>query len=210
MEYCFPLRMVSYGYQIKEVMLQKPETMLEAGIGNGIVTYLLRCANINVTTLDVDNQVKPNVLGSILELPFRANTFHGALCCQVLEHIPFDMFARALRELYRVTSIFVVLSLPDASRHYRVDVRLPKVRFRISKDVQWLPREHSFDGEHYWEIGKRGYLLPMILDQMQEAGFNCARHYRMWEWPYQRIFVLEKTIKADTRGTGDHLSTGIF
>jgi hypothetical protein len=70
---------------------------------------------------------------------------------------------------------------------------MPKVRFRIIKDVQWRPREHSFDREHYWEIGKRGFLLPTILAHIREAGFTCLRHYRIWEWPYHRFFVLEKT-----------------
>lgn len=111
----------------------------------------------------MDKQTKTDVVGSILELPFESNTFHGALCCQVLEHLPFDKFAQALRELWRVTSTFAVVSLPDASRRYHVDVSVPKFHFRITRDVQWKPHDHSFDGEHFWEIGKRGYLLPGIL-----------------------------------------------
>jgi ubiquinone/menaquinone biosynthesis C-methylase UbiE len=130
-EYCTPYRMASYGYQIKEVISQKPRTVLETGIGNGVVTYLLRRAGIDVTTLDRDKQVKPDVVGSILELPFESNTFHGALCCQVLEHLPFDKFAQALRELCRVTRKFAVISLPDASRHYRLDIKVPKVYERL-------------------------------------------------------------------------------
>jgi ubiquinone/menaquinone biosynthesis C-methylase UbiE len=193
-DYCSPSRMASYGYQIKEVISQNPKTVLEIGIGNGICTYLLRRANINVTTLDLDNQVKPDVVGSVLELPFESNAFHGVLCCQVLEHLPFDKFAQALRELWRVTSDFTVLSLPDVSRHYYIDVALPKVGFSISRDVQWRPHDHIFDGEHHWEIGKRGYLLPKVLASMREAGFTPMRHYRIWELPYFRFFVLAKTL----------------
>jgi len=199
-EYCSPIRMASYGYQIKEVMSQKPQTLLEIGIGNGVVTYILRRAKIDVTTLDMDNQLMPDVLGSVLELPFKSNSFHGALCCQVLEHLPFNKFAQALRELWRVTFAFAVVSLPDASRHYRIDVNIPKVHLRITKDVQWNTGEHSFDGKHYWEIGKRGFLLPRILAHIREAGFTCLRHYRIWEWPYHRFFVLEKTFASSPPG----------
>ena len=192
-EYCSPKRMASYGYQINEVMSQKPQTLLEIGIGNGVVTYILRRAKIDVTTLDMEKQVKPDVIGSVLALPFKTNYFHGVLCCQVLEHLPLDKLAQALRELWRVTFAFAVVSLPDATRNYRIGVSIPKVRLTITKDVQWKIREQSFDGEHYWEIDKRGFLLPRILPHIREAGFTCLRHYRIWEWPYHRFFVLEKT-----------------
>jgi len=191
-EYCSPIRMASYGYQIKEVLSKKPQSLLEVGSGNGIVTYVLRRAKIDVITLDVDNRVKPDVLGTVLELPFKTNSFHGVLCCQVLEHLPFNNFALALRELCRVTFAFAVVSLPDASRHYHIDITVPKAHFRLIKDIQWKPHEHSFDGEHYWEIGKRAFLLSTILSHIREAGFKCLRHYRIWEWPYHRFFVLEK------------------
>jgi len=193
-DYCDPARMASYSYQIKEVMSQKPRTVLEIGIGNGVVTYLLRRANILVTTLDVDNQVAPDVVGTVLELPFEANTFDGVLCCEVLEHLPFNNFTQALRELWRVTRTFAVVSLPDAGRHWHIDIKVPKVCFRIKTDVRWKPRDPIYDGEHYWEIGKRGYLLPNILNHMREVGFMRVRHYRIWENPYHRFFVLAKTI----------------
>jgi ubiquinone/menaquinone biosynthesis C-methylase UbiE len=190
--YCTPLRMASYGYQIGEVISEQPHDLLEVGIGNGVVTYILRQAGIKVTTLDVERELKPDVVASVLELPFDDNAFDGALCCQVLEHLPFESFVRALSELRRVTRLFAVVSLPDVTRHYRIEVRLPKLRFKLGKDVLWMVPRHQYDGQHHWEIGKRGYPLSLVSARMGEAGFRCVRQYRAWEWPYHHFFVLRK------------------
>jgi hypothetical protein len=52
---------------------------------------------------------------------------------------------------------------------------------------------HSFDGEHYWEIGKAGYPLKRIISDIERQGMEIIKTYRVFESPYHRFFVLRET-----------------
>jgi len=51
---------------------------------------------------------------------------------------------------------------------------------------------HNFDGEHYWEIGKAGYPLSKIINEIQKVGFKVEKTYRIFENPYHKFFILKK------------------
>jgi len=44
--------------------------------------------------------------------------------------------------------------------------------------------------QHHWEIGKAGYPLRKMMIEMQNAGFEINKTYRVFEMPYHRFFVL--------------------
>ncbi|MDR2260270.1 MAG: hypothetical protein LBE06_04915, partial [Azoarcus sp.] len=65
-------------------------------------------------------------------------------------------------------------------------------------DIPFIrPKPHTFDGEHYWEINKRGYSLKTVMNAIkksgEDAGFTLEKHYRVFENPYHHFFVLKKT-----------------
>ena len=43
---------------------------------------------------------------------------------------------------------------------------------------------HNLDGEHYWEIGKAGYSLNRIINDIQKAGFKIEKTYKVFEHPH--------------------------
>ena len=51
------------------------------------------------------------------------------------------------------------------------------------------PRKHRFDGEHHWEIGKRGFPLRRISKALEEAGLSVGEIHRDYDDPYHRFFV---------------------
>lgn len=51
---------------------------------------------------------------------------------------------------------------------------------------------HKFGGEHYWEIGKTGYPLDRIINNIKKKGFNIERTYRIFEHSYHWFFILKK------------------
>jgi ubiquinone/menaquinone biosynthesis C-methylase UbiE len=186
-------RFCSYWHQINETLKLNPSTILEIGIGNSFVSSYLRNFGLQVATIDFDKSLKPALNGSVLNLPFIKSCFDVSLCCEVLEHLPFSAFSQALQELNRVSKR-LILSLPDAS--YYIGFKLQST-IRSSSRILSLPklvnRTHTFDGQHYWEIGKRGYSLSKIQDCIKTAGFNQEREFRIFGNPYNRIFIL-KTI----------------
>ena len=187
-------RIISYWYQAKEIIDLKPEKVLEIGIGNGFVSQYLKNRKINVVTLDIDERLKPDIPGSILNIPFVDGSFDTIASYEVLEHLPYDNVKKALSEIYRVSQKHVILSLPDCTLAYRFCLSIPRIGM-INKLIplpRFRARQHVFDGEHYWEIGKAGYPLNEILNDIQKTGFNVERTYRLFENPYHRYFILKK------------------
>lgn len=186
-------RFISYWHQINEIISLEPSRILEIGKGNGFVSSYLKSKNFKVTTFDFDNRLNPDVVGNVMDMPFESNSFDVIACCQVLEHLPFEYFTKAIEEIYRVSAHYSVISLPDAGTLLHIDLKVPKFG-RLSKLIE-LPlnfKKHMFDGEHYWEIRKKGFSLKMINNILNETKFKIVKNYRIYENPYHRIFVLEK------------------
>jgi len=186
-------RFISYWYQINEIIKLDPKRVLEIGIGNGFVSKYLKERRVNVLTLDVDKKLNPDMVGSVLNMPFD-ESFDVVACYEVLEHLPYENFYKGLSEMFRVSKSYAILSLPDVSRVYRVYVQIPKVG--VFKRLISLPRLknliHKFNGEHYWEIGKAGYPLKRIVDAIQKQHLQLEKTYRVYEMPHHRLFILQK------------------
>ncbi|MFP4634095.1 MAG: hypothetical protein ACLFM9_03990 [Candidatus Aenigmatarchaeota archaeon] len=58
-------RIMSYWYQIREVMNCDPNTVLEIGIGNGFVSSYLENRGYDVTTVDIDEDLNPDVIEDV-------------------------------------------------------------------------------------------------------------------------------------------------
>ncbi len=186
-------RFASYWHQCDEILKLEPRSVLEVGKGTGFVCAYLSLKGLNITTVDIDPELAPDIVGSVLEIPCADESCDVVACCQVLEHLPYDKFRPALGELARVSRRYVVLSLPDYGRAWPFCVYIPKYGA-----VKWLwqvplirPPEHKFDGEHHWEIGKRGYPLARILADIKSVKLKMLKTYRVFEFPYHRFFVLE-------------------
>ena len=187
-------RFISYWHQINEIILLKPMRVLEIGIGNGFVSRYLREHKLNVATLDISHDLCPDVAGSVLSIPFNDESFDVVSCCEVLEHLPYIEFSKALKEMHRVSREYVVLSLPDVTTAYHVNIELPRVKTikRLVNHPLHRPVDHVFDGEHYWETGKKGYSLKQIEFDITHSGLNIVNTYRVYEFCYHRFFILEK------------------
>ncbi|MBW1707096.1 MAG: methyltransferase domain-containing protein, partial [Deltaproteobacteria bacterium] len=147
----------------------------------------------NVTTLDITHNLRPDVAGSVLAIPFKDGFFDVVACYEVLEHVPYRNFAGALKELGRVSCRHVILSFPDVTSVYRLNIELPRIK-EIKKLIPHpFPQAtvHVFDGEHYWEIGKTDYPLKKIKLDIKRAGLRIRKTYRVFESYYHRLFLLE-------------------
>ncbi len=193
--YDFKERFISYWHQINEITKLKPSSTLEIGIGNGFVSDYLKQRDFNITTMDIEQDLSPTIVGSITHAPFIDGSFELVACFEILEHLPYDLFPTLIREINRLTRKYAILSLPDASPAFSAYFDL--LRFGKLKVLFPLPQirasRHVYNGEHYWEIGKQGYKLQRILRDIALEKFAVARTYRVFEIPYHRFFILRKS-----------------
>jgi ubiquinone/menaquinone biosynthesis C-methylase UbiE len=191
LNYVTKYRFASYWYQIKEVMRSEPANVLEIGIGPNLVSSFLIQQNISVVTMDREMDLKPQLGGTVLHLPLKEMSFDTVMCCQVLEHLPFEEFNNCLKELRRITKKKLVLSLPDRTPALSLLVRMPNLIFwDFMLIFPWAIRKHVSDiKQHCWEIGERGYPYKRLIKEITSAGFSVDKTFRVPDFSYHRFFI---------------------
>jgi SAM-dependent methyltransferase len=167
--------------------------VLVVGKGSGLPAILLERQGFEVSTLDIQLQLSPTVVGDVRRLPFINRVFDLAVCCQVLEHLPRECFIPALRELRRIVRKGLVLSLPDCASYSTMYSLLlsPILRRKEMLTLPHLPRKTAkLDTEHFWEINMSGHRLYDVQRDIEQAGFHTERTFRVWEIPYHRFWRL--------------------
>ncbi len=112
-----------YRELIRTIKPLKAKKILDVGCGEGFTLIKLRHAKIGEKLEGVDNsdealalgkKVNPKLdikKGNIYKLPYKDSSFDLLICTEVLEHL--EDPGRALRELKRVSSKYVLLSVPN-------------------------------------------------------------------------------------------------
>ena len=185
-------RWASYWHQIKEVLEFNPKKVLVIGKGDGLVPMYLKNSGAEVVTLDNDEMLNPDMTASVLNMPIDDDSFDVVLCAEVLEHLPFGDFHRALAEIERVAKFGAIISLPHFGPAVRFLLKLPflsEIKFLLKLPY---PLAHIFKVEHYWEIGKKNYPLKLIKSEIAKAGFSIKKDYIVFENPLHHFFILKK------------------
>jgi hypothetical protein len=118
---------------------------------------------IKVYTFDFDSSLNPDFIGDICNISTILNDkyFDVILCCQILEHIPYENFDNILKQL-KVHAKNVVISLPYSGITFEAILKIPKIKIDIHFRFNRFWRVYKFNGEHYWEIGNIGYPIKKI------------------------------------------------
>lgn len=191
-------RFISYFYQINLARETEPETILEIGKGNGTVSDYLKKLNYKVTTCDFDENLKPDYVADVRKLPFPDNSFDAVLAYEVLEHLPFEDFEKALGELKRVSKKNVLISLPYRSTGFEWMLKFPLIRTLFKRDFLNLflriPLKFGgieVSGQHYWEIDGGKYPLRKVRKILKE-NLRITKEFRPPLNHYHYFFALEK------------------
>ena len=196
--YLYKGRWISYWYQLEEAMsLGGVKSILEVGVGNKIVSEILLNKGYAVKTVDIDQEVKPDFIEDIRNpVSLSENSFDLILCCQVLEHLPYSDFITALKNLYRISKRYAIITLPYTSKgtfKFYFYIHVPTLgSVSWAKLFNLFSEEHVFNGQHYWEIGKKGYKLKRVRNDICESGFRIIKQYPISENPYHYMFICEK------------------
>jgi len=148
----------------------KDKTLLDAGGGGGHFSQTADNFGANVVSLDVGlnllKQVKnrcnsARVMGSVLEVPFKRNSFDVVLCTDVIEHTPDPLYAvEELSSVIKKGGLLVVT----------VPCRLWNPAVKLATTLKLRPYEgyenFLWPGELRHGIEKQGFSIEIL------TGFN--------------------------------------
>lgn len=192
--------MINYYRQVKSVLSFAPESVLEIGVGDSLVTNILKMSVPSVTTCDIDAALKPDFVASVVKLPFKDEEFDVVLCSEVLEHIKFEEAQEALKEIYRSSKKGAVIGVPHAGAVLSLNLKLPLLpRIKIFTKIPFFWKKHKFNGEHYWETGKSGNFRAKLRQSIKDCGFIITSEEIAQDDPSHLIFVCSKTGSVDSK-----------
>src|SRR3982074_2860577 len=183
-------RWSSYYYQVREITSLAPASMLEIGTGDGFLKRFIEGATaISYRSLDIAADLQPDIVGSVESIPLGDDAVDVVVACEVLEHLPFEKFEPALREMRRVSTSHVLISLPHFGPKVKLALKLPRLKeIRVALKLGF-PQKHVCRGEHYWEIGKQGYSLSTVRGVLKTL-FTIEKDFIPFESQYHHFFLL--------------------
>jgi len=193
----YPLRRYAHrmGYDSIARLVKPGESVLDAGCGEGVLSWYLAERGANVTAMDIS---KPNlenaqrflekkgvldrvrlVHGDAENLPFPDACFDWVISSHVLEHLP--DFDKGLSEIRRVTKRRAIVALPTCLN---------------------LAAASQLGGADFWRLSKRALvalpwgLLRILLnirgEGVQEGYAGVGELPHVWRYPW----VMRKRLKA--------------
>ena len=120
------------------------------------------------------------------------------MACEIIEHLPWKDVDKALHELQRVSNKYVIISIPYSSAGFELVLRFPLINKILNKQLMslffripyfFIPKK--FDGQHYWEMGRKNYSKQKIRKKMKKY-FKIVEEIRPILDHYHHFFVLEK------------------
>lgn len=182
-------RWVSYWHQIQAVRRTSARTVLEVGVGTGVLSeYLRRRLGISVTTVDFDQALGPDIVVDLRQLDavVAPQSFDVVVAFQVLEHLPYEEFVPCLHQLARASRNAVIISLPHYGWSVEGRIRLRRWEWRWSRRLSKRP-PWQFNGEHHWEIGVRGCALRRVRSDFRSV-FDVQAAYFCPDYSYHYFF----------------------
>lgn len=184
-------RWLSYWYQINETLQRNPSSILIIGKGSGIVENAISiiAPHIRIVTFDINPELSPDVIGDVSCLPFKDSSFDCILCCQVLEHIPFETMDDTLKGFARVAKDFVVISVPHRRKHLKIEIDAPLIGKKIIIMKYPFKKKEIKSKQHYWEIN-RGVSYGEFRNVLKKY-FTLKKTFLNEIDCVQRFFILE-------------------
>ena len=181
----------SYWHQLDLVRRYSSQKILEIGVGEGVVARELKNEGRAVTTFDIAEDLHPDVVGSVTDmLQIKEKSYDLVLAAEILEHICFEDVQEAFFQIARVVENYVVVSVPHPGYVFLLEFKVPlirKVTLFIKLPFFW--KRHQFDGQHYWELGKKGYSVQSFIKTAKNAGLVFKSSHCYADDPARRYFI---------------------
>jgi len=151
----------------------KSETILEIGVGSGFTSNYCRNKGFKVTTLDIDEDKKPDILANAANYEFKKKYDH-LMAFEFLEHIPFKESQKIIKKIPTFVKKYAFISLPRNEKTvFSFDLKLPKIN-KIKLEWNILTRKIGTEA-HHWELDYKRYKTAIVEKSFNDAGLKIKR-----------------------------------
>ena len=169
--------------------------IIEIGKGNGFVSDFFKKAEFDFATFDINENLNPDIVGNILEFDNLIKVKPDiVVACEILEHLPFDMFEKSLLEISKVTTKYTIITLPEFKKFFgaNLQIRLPKLKvFSLPLFIKHRGNKILGSG-HFWEINYDVDSQRKNIETIIEKYFIIVEKGLFDTNPYHNYYVLEK------------------
>lgn len=202
-EYVSLDRFNTYWFQINEVLNLEPKSVAEIGVGTGVVKYLVEGFGVPVTTIDINENLKPDIVSPITSAAaaLKGRTFDVVLCSRVFHHIPFPDVESALENIWSLSGKHAVLVLAAEDFRFYATLRLTSKREKffslpIPLFVKRLVlRATKASASYYyniWKVNSSAATRKAHIDALIQKRFSILKSYPVPKNHGHIIYVLEK------------------
>lgn len=141
--------------------------VLDVGCGFYSRAKTLDFENEEVITLDIDPDMRPDVVGDARELPFDGGSFDAVLASHILEHFALVELQNTILEWRRVLKPGGELRIYVPSMGHIV-----KTIYEEEK-IDWFTHAQIYGGQHdEWDFHKCGFFGPELRVALEAWGFD--------------------------------------
>lgn len=190
-------------HQLELIRFLDVQNILEVGPYRGFVTALLKNCDYDVTTLDYKapefrSPQVPHIEMNLSDQGEKAlPQFDLIICCEMLEHLPWEKSIDTLKIFLQSKSRFCVISVPYEGFQFYYEIYFNMFffwsRFQMRKLVHLLkfkPDQTNPYG-HKWELGYKGLPLRRWEEAIKSSGWRIRR--RSFSFATRTVFhVLEQ------------------
>lgn len=148
-----------------EKYIPNEQNILEIGGGLSINKFLLSKESYNIKTADIDKSLQPDYEMDLFDIfSIDDYNYNWILAFQVLEHIEYEDFLEFLK-ISSLNKKKLLISLPYVGITIKFAFYMSLYGERKIEFIFRIPlffKEHRFNGQHYWEVGKKGYSVNKI------------------------------------------------
>lgn len=182
-----------YWNQISLILddLKPDERILEIGKGTGFTSNYLKSKKINVVTMDIDKDKKPDILADILTYNWGSDIYDRILAFEVFEHIPYGDFLHVLEKL-SAASRYLYFSVPVNEKIWmHLDILMPKNKKICLKIV--TKRKKIRSKFHHWEINT-GVSLRRLTQDLQNSAFKICKQKKVLSKQFFKLATVDESV----------------
>ena len=158
------------------------DNVLEIGVGSGFTANYLKSKGVNIKTLDIDREKKPDIVANLVEYQF-PDCYDHVLAFEVFEHIPFIQFKDIIEKISNVCKNYIFLSFPRNEKLWlQLNFQLPIVG---KKELRLVTLKGKVtEPAHFWEIDDGSVSINDLEHVFCKRGFTILTKIKR----FSRIF----------------------